>query len=66
MEFTQMMLLWLLRQFFSSFSQHLVWIILLLAQLMRTTVKGRSSTWLDDVLYGYILYYEVVMGPRVN
>ena len=57
---------WLPGQFFSSFSQHFVRIILLLAQSVRTSPKGHPSTWLDDVLYDYILCYEVVMGHRVN
>ena len=66
MENSQMMYFFFLNSSSIVFSQHWVQIILFLAKSMRASLKGLPSNWINDVLYGHIIYYEVVMGPRVN
>ena len=57
---------WIPKQFFNSFSQHFCLNYFIIGLVSEDTPQGPPSTWLDDVLYCYILYYEVVMGSTVN
>ena len=54
------------RQFSNSFQSADIWIIFILAQPMRKSPQGRPLYLATDVFHCYIMYYEVVKGPRVN